>query len=148
MTCFVAVDLGRRRVGVAACDEDERVASPLRVYEGLSRRLLIDKLCVLAQERDAEFVVGLPLRTDGSEQRLSKDARAFARTLEKASERTVYLQEETWSTMEAESRAYDAGRGKTDAIDDVAAQVILEDFLSARHRQERSKNTQLDENDT
>lgn len=132
MTAYVAVDLGRARVGVAAGDDDSGVVTPLAVLDGRDRRALIDALERLAAERDAEFVVGLPLRLDGSAQRLTRDARAFAATLQRATGRAVHLQDETLSTVEAAHLSRDAGRRARTPVDDLAAQVLLQSFLAAR----------------
>jgi len=60
-SALVCVDLGRKRVGVALSGPDTAVALPHAVLDGRDRRVLIDQLAELAAERDAEFVVGLPL---------------------------------------------------------------------------------------
>lgn len=134
MTAFVAVDLGRARVGVAVGDDVTGVVTPHDVLDGRDRRALIDALQRLATEREAEFVVGLPLRLDGSEQRLTRDARAFAATLQRATGRPVHLHDETLSTVEAAHLSRDAGRRARTAVDDLAAQVLLQSFLASRAR--------------
>ncbi|MFH1807215.1 MAG: Holliday junction resolvase RuvX [Pseudomonadota bacterium] len=132
MTCYLAIDLGKLRVGLASADDVERVVTPLEVLDGRDRRVLIDRLAVLAAERDAEFVVGLPLSLEGEEQRVSKNARAFARTLARATGRPVHLQDETLSSFEALELARGAGRSSREPIDDLAAGVLLRDFLASR----------------
>lgn len=128
---YLAIDLGRARVGVAVSGPGN-VALPHSVLDGHDRRPLIDQLAALAQERDAEFVVGLPRELDGRERRPAKDARAFARTLERASGRPVHLQDETLTTAAAQQLARAAGRGARDPVDDLAAQQILIDFLASQ----------------
>lgn len=126
---YLAIDLGRSRVGVAVSGPGG-VALPHAVLDGHDRRALIDRLAALAQERDAEFVVGLPRELDGRERRPAKDARAFARTLERATGRPVQLQDETLTTAAAQQLAREAGRGPRDPVDDLAAQQILIAFLA------------------
>lgn len=126
---FVAIDLGKKRVGIAVGDSDTRLATPLTVLDGKDRRQLIDTLIDLAEQRQAEFVLGLPLSMEAKETRTTKSARAFARTLQRASERTVHLQDETLTSAEALEKANQVGRSSYDPIDDLAAQIILQDFL-------------------
>ncbi|NQW68323.1 MAG: Holliday junction resolvase RuvX, partial [Acidimicrobiaceae bacterium] len=62
MRCL-GLDLGSKRIGVALCDPDERVATPLTVVErGKSRTEDHAKIHSLITEYEAEaVVVGLPL---------------------------------------------------------------------------------------
>jgi putative holliday junction resolvase len=128
---FIAIDLGRRRVGVAISGPGD-LALPHAVLDGRDRRVMIDQLIALAQERDAEFVVGLPRELDGNERRPAKNARAFAATLARASGRAVHLQDETLTTAEAQQLARAAGRAGDAPVDDLAAQQILIAFLATR----------------
>jgi putative Holliday junction resolvase len=128
---YIAIDLGRRRVGVALGGPGG-VALPHAVIDGRDRRALIDRLRALAAEHDAEFVVGLPLELDGNERRPAKDARAFARALQRVSGRAVHLQDETLTTAEAQQLARAAGRDQRAPLDDIAAQQILIAFLATQ----------------
>lgn len=129
---FVAIDLGRQRVGIACSDPLGRIALPHAILRGDDRRALIDQLAALAHERDAEFVLGLPLELDGSERRPARNARAFARTLERVTGRLVHLQDETLTSVEAHELAAQSGRATTEPVDDLAAQRILESFLQSQ----------------
>ena len=62
MRCL-GLDLGSKRIGVALCDPDERVATPLTVVQrGKSRKDDHAKIASLVKEYEAEaVVVGLPL---------------------------------------------------------------------------------------
>ncbi|MBN2358431.1 MAG: Holliday junction resolvase RuvX [Deltaproteobacteria bacterium] len=130
-TGHIAIDLGRRRVGIAVSGPGG-VALPHGVIDGRDRHALIEQLARLARERDADFVVGLPRELDGRERRPAADARAFARTLERVSGRRVHLQDETLTTAEAQRLAQAAGRKPRDPIDDIAAQQILIEFLATQ----------------
>lgn len=127
---YLAVDLGKKRSGLAFWDAAAQMALPLRVVDSRSVKDFIALLCVEAQSRDATFVLGLPLHSDGSEHRWTRSVRVFAHNLQRASERTVFFQDETLSSVEARDLADEQGRTRDAAIDDLAALVILRDFVA------------------
>ena len=66
-----AIDYGRRRIGVAICDAERIICSPLCVHQTTGDRA-IDTLFfqrLVADETVAGFVVGLPVHADGSDER-------------------------------------------------------------------------------
>ena len=50
---ILAVDLGKARTGIAACDPGEMLASPVTVIEEWNRDKLCEKICTIAKERKA-----------------------------------------------------------------------------------------------
>lgn len=80
------------------------------------------------------LILGLPLYTDGTESEMTKRVRAFGELLKSQSGLPLYLQDETLSSFEAEDRMKNspAYNFKVDMkkIDEVAASIILEDFLA------------------
>ncbi len=135
---IAAVDYGTVRVGVAVCDPDRILASPLEVVPaaGAIKRLreLVD------QERLTGWVVGLPIHSDGNESDKSVAARAFAITLQTQTGIPVRLFDERFTTVDANRRLAMGGasrKQKKQRIDAIAAQVLLESFLEAsRYRDE------------
>lgn len=134
---YLAIDLGKRRSGLAFWAANAQLALPLRVVESTSVKAFIDLLCLEAQNRQADFVLGLPLHSDGREHRWTKSVRVFAFNLGRASGRQVFLQDETLSSVEAQDLAREQGRAPGAAIDDLAALVILQDFV-AKHGAKKS----------
>ena len=68
--------MGKRRIGVAATDPGGTLALALEVLTRTSVRADLDRLLALIDTRDVEtLVVGIPLRADGSEGRIARDAR-------------------------------------------------------------------------
>ena len=64
---IMSVDLGLARTGVAVSDASCQFAFPKTVITEYNTERLIDKLCDLAKEYEAErIVVGLPKNMDGS----------------------------------------------------------------------------------
>ena len=79
---LLGVDTGTVRVGLAVCDPDRIVASPLETY---TRKGTVADAAyfvgVVAQQRAVGLVVGLPLHSSGEESDKSREARAFAKWL-------------------------------------------------------------------
>ena len=128
---YLAIDLGKKRSGLAFWDAVTQMALPLRIVDSRNVKDFIDLLCVEAKQRDADFVLGLPLHSDGSEHRWTRSVRVFSHNLKRASGRLVILQDETLSSVEARELADDQGRARDEAIDDLAAFVILRDFVNS-----------------
>ncbi len=80
---YLAIDYGKKRVGLAICDESETIASPLAVIEGrVDVFVAIGK--VVRAEGVGAVVVGLPLNMDGSSGPQAKLVERFAERLAKA----------------------------------------------------------------
>ena len=134
----VAVDFGTKRIGLAISDPEQKVASPLTVYERQSpeqearwfRRLVADEAVVL-------FVVGLPVHASGAESRLSEKARRFGRWLAETTAVDVQFYDERYTSLEADQLMAPAGltkKRRKARRDMLAAQILLASFLESRHR--------------
>ena len=110
------------------------------VWPRTNRRRDLARLRELARERDVRrIIVGLPVHLDGSASDMSEKARAFARRLEKTLGLPVEMVDERLSSWEAgriaaKDRAHTRGKvnssnGRTTPVDDIAAAVILRDYL-------------------
>ena len=73
----IGIDVGRARVGVARCDRDALLATPIETLARDERT--IAAVVAHADELDAvELVVGLPLSLSGGDTASTTDARDFA----------------------------------------------------------------------
>lgn len=130
-----AVDFGTVRIGIAVCDPDRILASPLEVYPAANWREDADYFrSLVGNERIAGFVVGLPIHCDGGESQKSLECRQFARWLQQQTGIPVRLFDERFTTSAAKQRM--AGGGytrdrKKKRIDAIAALILLESFLEA-----------------
>ena len=80
------------------------------------------------------LVVGIPYNMDGTEQSVTISARDFAQALGEKTGLMVHEVDERLSTVAAREAVFEQGgyKGlKGAAIDSVAAQVILESWMSA-----------------
>ena len=119
-------------MGFAVGDDTTGVASPLEIvpYTGVDRAA--QQIAAVASEVGAARVVlGLPTLEDGSRGPASRRTERLAEALE-ALGVEVATQSEFLSTNEARRRARAAGRAARQPVDDIAAQVLLEEHLSSR----------------
>jgi putative Holliday junction resolvase len=130
----LAVDLGSRRIGVARCDRDGLLASPLATI-GRGHGDL-DSLALLAASEGAiELIVGLPTGLSGKEGAAAARAREFAAALAaRVAPLPVRLVDERFTTTIAHDALRQAGRGsraRRPVVDKAAATLILQGALDA-----------------
>lgn len=134
---IMSVDLGKARTGVAVCDKMEFLASPYTVIFEKSPAKLMDKLCAAVQETKAELVVvGLPKNMDGTEGESAQNARKTAAEITKRTGIKTFLQDERGTTITAHNFLNTTnirGKKRKNIVDEVAATIILQDFLNMRH---------------
>jgi putative Holliday junction resolvase len=132
----LGLDAGSVRVGLAAADPTDTLASPVAVLPRARTRELWDRVRREATERSASvIVVGLPRELDGSEGPAAADARRLAADAERETGLAVELWDERFTSAEAE-RALIAGgvrrQRRRQTIDGVAAALMLQGWLDAR----------------
>ena len=130
------VDYGRRRIGLAICDAERILASPLVVHEttgdtsadaAFFRQLVADESIV-------GFVIGLPVHADGSISKMSVEVERFGRWLGETTGLPFVFHDERYSSREATGLLVGSGltRGKKkQRFDAVAAQVILASWIDS-----------------
>ncbi len=133
---IMSVDLGKARTGLAVCDKTEFLASPHTVIFEKSPQKLLQKVAQAAQELKAELiVVGLPKNMDGSEGESAQNAREFAQKLAELSGVETVMQDERGTTVTAHGFLNETnirGKKRKSVVDEVAATIILQDFLDKR----------------
>ncbi len=139
MTRYLGVDLGSRRIGVAASDPTATLASPLLTLPYRGPRDAVARLAALCREQEiAGVVIGWPRNMDGTAGPAAARAEGFARALRRAVAVPVELWDERLTTAQAERALIQGGvrreRRRT-VRDQIAAALILQGFLDARaHR--------------
>jgi len=121
----LGVDVGRARIGIAVCDRDGLLATPVETVRR-DDKTDVGRILAIADEYDVlEIVVGLPLSMSGDDTASTADARSFADRL--ARHRPVRLVDERLSTVTAQRGLHQAGRNtkKSRAVIDQAAAVII-----------------------
>lgn len=122
---LIALDLGKRRTGVAFYDTQTDIVVPLNVLQCSSDVELVGALQALLQERSPEhIIVGLPLLPSGKEGEQSAWVREVLQKL--APKQAVHFVDERYST---------ARDGSVDP-DAAAACELLRGFLERKGRAE------------
>ncbi len=130
---WLGIDPGTRRVGVAAGNTRDGIASPLTVIPASPEPDAIRSIARLAEQYDCEgIVVGWPLNMDDSEGPQATSARAFAVEIAGAVKLDVRMWDERLSSFTADQQlAGRLTRAKRKARRDaLAAAVMLQDFFA------------------
>lgn len=135
----VALDYGRRRVGVATSDPSGTIAAPRAVVDqgGDPEEPPTELLSLLEELQPTLIVVGIPRHMDGSEGEMAREARTFGRSVAEASGVTVVEWDERLTTAAAEQALVASGasrrkRSEKGARDKMAAAILLKSFLASR----------------
>lgn len=135
---IMSVDYGDVRTGVAVCDKNEILASPVSVITETDAEKLAEKIVVFSKEYRAEsFVVGLPKNMDGSEGFRAEACKEFASMLGEKSGLEVNLYDERLTTVSAHNvlnATNTRGKKRKAVVDAVSAVMILEDYMAYRKR--------------
>jgi putative Holliday junction resolvase len=127
---WLGVDPGEARVGLAICDPEERIAVPLEVIPASAAFPAIRS--ILRREQAGGIVVGLPLLPSGDEGDAAKLARKLGDRLARHLDVPVVYEDERLTSVAAEAQRLTAGAPRGVAIDDLAAALLLEQFLAGR----------------
>jgi putative holliday junction resolvase len=136
----LALDLGRRRIGLAISDASCTLARPLDVIHATGAEQLervVAAISRAAEEDDGvgTVVVGLPRRLDGTPNDQTPVVLAFVEALKGRVPQAIVMQDERLSSVEAESRLAVRDRdwrSRKKKLDAAAAAVILQDYLDSR----------------
>ena len=139
---WLALDIWSRRVGVAVCDADEQLASPLHAIRFVGPERLAEAVAELARTWDAEgVVVGVP-RTKAGGSRGENRVSSVVAALERRLGVPVETIDESGTTVAAEALLAEAGVPRTRweaLVDSLAARLILEAHISSRRSRPRGR---------
>ncbi|GAA2683790.1 MULTISPECIES: Holliday junction resolvase RuvX [Streptomyces] len=132
----LAVDVGDARIGVASCDPDGILATPVETVPGRDLPAAFRRLAALTEEYEPlEVLVGLPRSLHGGEGPAAAKVRGFAEKLARRVHPVpVRLVDERMSTVTASQNLRAAGKSSRkgrSVVDQVAAVVILQSALEA-----------------
>jgi putative Holliday junction resolvase len=130
----IAFDYGDVRTGVALCDPDGILASPLCVLETRSKSFHESIATLLREHEPIRIFVGKPLTMAGSSGESALKVESFVETLTAITDIPIDLIDERLSTVSAQKKLKEAGVSSRDSkslIDAMAAVAILEQGLSS-----------------
>lgn len=130
----LGLDVGTKTIGIALGLVRLSLAEPLSTLsrKGVKKDVVqLSQLC--RQHQIQQIIVGLPYQLDGTEGRSARLARQIGDALGIDTGLPVIYFDERFTTVEASRRLQDSGvnsRNQKQMIDQVAAMVILEDWMS------------------
>ncbi|MBI1357952.1 MAG: Holliday junction resolvase RuvX [Acidobacteria bacterium] len=132
----LAVDWGRRRIGLAVSDELGLTVRGLPTVEHIHREADLAAIEDVARRLEARrLLVGRPVHLDGRAGASSREAARFGKALAKRCGLELILWDERLTSVEAGERLREARPGtrvEKPAVDRMAAQILLEDYLRAQ----------------
>ena len=128
----LAVDYGRKNIGLAYSDEFRLTVQPLPSLPNKGKKDFIKRLGALIETLEIrELVVGIPIRMDGSRGDAAIDMEKIKRSLEGTLKLAVTEVDERLSTVEALETWHGMTprqQRKYRTVDSLAAALILERF--------------------
>jgi len=152
---ILALDYGRKKIGLALADVVARVAEPQDTFERVNRNEDMRRLREFVRDHGVrQIVVGLPLRLDGTPGEMAEEAGRFAKRVRKQIGVPVELVDERLTSWQAQqvleqevgrriaqperARGHKKtvrGSGGKYSVDAVAAMLILREYLTSSSKE-------------
>ena len=130
---ILALDVGRKRIGLAVSDELGITAQGIETLERTRIRDDLAALKAIAEKWDVgRLLIGRPLHMSGAESRQSEYTNEFAERLHEYLGLPVVWWDERLTSAEAERMLRDSGASldaKKKSVDRLAAVLLLESYL-------------------
>ena len=130
---IIGLDIGTVRIGIATSDILGIIASSYEVYKRRNMYLDVRYMKTIQDKLEADtFVIGLPLKLDGSEGESVQMVKEFAEELSKITDAKIIFQDERLSTVSAERILIESNmrrEKRKNVVDQVAATIILQNYL-------------------
>ncbi len=131
----LALDLGKKRIGLAVSDELGVTAQGLETLQRTNVREDLARLVQLIAEKNVSLILmGNPLHMSGKEGRQAQYTHEFAERLHGASGVPVQYWDERLTTVQAERVLRESGISiakRALAVDRLAAVILLESYLDS-----------------
>jgi putative Holliday junction resolvase len=129
----LALDVGKKRIGLAVSDELGITAQGLETLQRTRIRADLERLKEIARQWNVGcLLVGKPLHMSGSESRQSEYTTEFAERVGRHLELPVVFLDERLTSVEAERVLREAGASldeRKHAVDRLSAVLLLESYL-------------------
>ncbi|MBT4277802.1 Holliday junction resolvase RuvX [Candidatus Falkowbacteria bacterium] len=125
---ILGIDYGDIRIGIAIGFSESKVSSPYSIIENKNNKFVLEELkIILNQEEIEEIVIGIPYSLSSNKEKSDqlKKTKKFIEFLKGSLGIKITEEDERLSTRLAENLT----REKRGHKDDIAAQVILQNYL-------------------
>ena len=134
---LLGIDPGSKNIGFAICDENKKVATPLKIVRKSKFAFLLKEIDLIINENNIKgIVIGNPINMDGTLGRASQSASDLARNLSKNITIPIVMWDERLSSEASFKITKDLGTNisnRDDKLDKNAAAYILQgaiDYLT------------------
>jgi putative Holliday junction resolvase len=147
---ILALDYGRKKIGLALADAEARIAEPVATVERINRNEDMRRLREFARDHGVKrIVVGLPLRLDGVAGEMADEAKRFADRVRKQIGLPVEMVDERLTSWQAQQvleqefgrriTHHETPRGRRKitrdsadkySVDSIAAMLVLREYLA------------------
>ncbi|MFZ5949456.1 MAG: Holliday junction resolvase RuvX [Candidatus Rifleibacteriota bacterium] len=131
---ILAIDVGKKRIGLATCDRLEIAATPFAVVKA-GKNAIDEILKIVEKEQVEAIVIGMPVSFDGKERESCQMARFFKNELASKTSIEIEFYDERLTSKIAENSLLEGGFSRDERkgkIDAVAASIILQGYLDNR----------------
>lgn len=126
---ILAIDYGKKHIGLAHSDEKRKFAFPLKTIENKNfSKTKKEFEEIIKEKKISEIVIGLPTTFKGEPHKITKEIAIFAKKLEKEFGLLVHFEEERFTS--AQARKIHGQKSENHAV---AASFILENYLTKKH---------------
>ena len=130
---YVGIDVGDSRVGVSISNESKTIAFPLGIVKRENNSYGFKKIKILLDDKKIDaFIVGLPIRSDGSIGKQGEKVIKYSESLKEYFNTEVISWDERYTTVIAQKSLIETNskmEKRKKAVDDIAAQIILQSYL-------------------
>jgi putative Holliday junction resolvase len=131
---IMAIDYGKKRVGIAISDALCVISQPLLTLKVKSQKDLIKRLkCIIKENNIGLVIIGDPISHTGELTEMSQEVRRFLKKFRKSIDVEVKLWDERFTSRYALEIVKDIGLKKQrDKIDQIAASIMLDEYLKSQ----------------
>ena len=127
---LLGIDPGNKNIGFAICDENKKVATPLKIIRKSKFEILIKEINEIINENNIKgIVIGNPVNMDGTAGRSSQSANDFAKNISKNITIPVVMWDERLSSEASFKITKELGTNvanRVNKLDQNAAAYILQ----------------------
>lgn len=136
MPRLLSIDYGKKRTGIAVSDSLQIIANGLCTVE--TKQLLAFLIDYCGKESVERFIIGLPVQPNGEVSENQQRVRCFAGELKKALPHIpIEFYDERYTSVLAHRAMLESGIGQKRRrdkalVDEIAATIILQDYMASR----------------
>lgn len=133
---ILALDWGEVRVGAAISDEETKIAFPLKLAF-TSENAIEEIKHMIGQQHIGLILIGLPKNLSGKEEKSAEKMKRFASELAQAAKVPVKQVDERFTSVQAGKILSAAGlseKKQRGIKDNIAAQIMLQQYLDSKHK--------------